>query len=73
MEERIVTREVGRSTWQGPESEAPDEPLPIDMPPVEDHQYPTPLQSVTRSDLVLIAIGLICAFMGGALAMWVLV
>lgn len=72
MDERIVTREIGRSTWQGPEGEAPDEPLPIDFPAVEDHQYPTPLQSVTGNDLVYIAIGLICAFTSGAIIGWLL-
>lgn len=72
MEERIVTRHIGRSTWRGPESEAPDAPLPIDLPAVGGDDPPSPLQALGRRDLVYIAIGMFATFAGGALAMWVL-
>lgn len=72
MDERIVTRHIARSTWQGPESDAPDVPLPIDLPAIQDYEVQTPLQSVTRRDLAYIVMALICAFAGGALALWAL-
>ncbi|SIT11312.1 hypothetical protein [Paracoccus saliphilus] len=70
MEERIVTRHAGRSTRQGPESEAPGNPLPIDLPAVEDHEVPSPLQSIKACDLIYIAVGMFGTFAGGALAAW---
>lgn len=72
MDERIVTRHIGRSTWQGPESEAPDVQLPIDLPAVEDHEVPTPLQSIKARDLIYIAAVMLGTIAGGALALWML-
>ncbi|SIS98189.1 hypothetical protein [Paracoccus saliphilus] len=46
----------------------PIEPLPIDLPAVEDHEVPSPLQSIKARDLIFIAVGMFGTFAGGALA-----
>ncbi|RNF35063.1 hypothetical protein [Paracoccus methylarcula] len=71
MEEHIVTRRISPyHAWQGPESEAPDAPLPIDLPAVEDHEAPSPLQALKARDLIYIAVGMFGTFAGGVLAAW---
>ena len=74
MDDPIVTRHLGRSSWQGPASEAPDwpQPLPIDLPACEDQEGPTPLETLTAGDLIFFAIGVVGTSLGGTLALWVL-
>lgn len=49
----------------------PIEPLPIDLPAVEDHEFPSPLQSIKARDLIYIAVGFV-AVCAPALTLWVL-
>ncbi|WP_106692029.1 hypothetical protein [Paracoccus methylarcula] len=48
----------------------PIEPLPIDLPAVEDHEAPSPLQALKARDLIYIAVGMFGTFAGGVLAAW---
>lgn len=44
--------------------------LPIDLPAFADTEDQTPLQAVTKGDLLATAVATACMIGGGALAVW---
>ncbi|RJE84007.1 hypothetical protein [Paracoccus onubensis] len=88
MPDPFVTRHLGHITYQGPESEAPNWSLPIDLPACDDLNTSAPVHvfdafyddmanadpsyRLAWRDLIYVVFGAVGTAIGGLIALWML-